>query len=95
MWKNTEQLNRPHTVWRMPTACWIFWATNAHSEYIKTCCLSTAAAVAQSVTTLRCLVEIWQVQENFLFSKVSKEVLGLTCPLHRVQTAILLQEYHK
>jgi len=34
MWKNTVEPGRPQTtIWRMHIACWIFKASNTHSEY--------------------------------------------------------------
>jgi len=50
MWKNPVERDRPQmTIWRMHIACWMFKATNAHSEYVLTTyCLSTVTIDAQT-----------------------------------------------
>jgi len=41
------------------------------------------------------LVDVWQRQENSLFSRDFKAVLGLVCPLQRLKMAIFLEGYRK
>jgi len=49
MWKNIVEKGRLQiTVWSMSIASWVPKATNTHSEYVNTYCLSTATMVIRT-----------------------------------------------